>query len=85
LPQIIGVKKKAAYWQNLLIKRALRENQKIVKIGSLFHKDSTFLMLILKKYSEMQNSVDNIGIAISTLISKKDHGNLKRIYSSLNV
>jgi hypothetical protein len=68
LPLIIGARKKAHYWLDLLIKRVLRENQKIVKIGSLFHKDFTSSIQIHKKYLEMLNSVDNIGTVILTLI-----------------
>lgn len=75
------MRKKALYWLDLLIRRVLRENRRIVKIGNLFHKDFTSSIQTLKKYLEMPNNVENTGTAISTPTSKKDLGNLKKIFN----
>lgn len=73
------MRKKAVFWLDLLIRRVLRENRRIVKIGNLFRKDCTSSIQTLKKYLEMPNNAESIGTAILTLTSKKDLGNLKKI------
>lgn len=73
------MRKKAVFWLDLLIRRVLRENRRIVKIGNLFRKDCTSSIQTLKKYLEMPNNAESIGTAILTPTSKKDLGNLKKI------
>jgi hypothetical protein len=73
------VRKKALYWLDLLIRRVLRENRRIVKIGNLFHKDFTSSIQTLKKYLEMPNNAENTGTAILRYPTSKMHKTKQRI------